>query len=382
MKVGFLSFMYEGDTGSATYARCFVDGLARKKEIDEIRIITSYNEKKPIETMKNKNFKKIYCSLKPPFNRYEFLLKSFKLEEALRNVDIIQAQHSFEGLLANKCKKDYGTPFILVREVVSKYLPSIYSRILLFNIEKFLTKKLDYNMLVSWSNYMVENYFLKWSISPKKITVIPGGIDTKKFNSKIKYVDIRKNYRIDDDEITFLSVKVFSMSNILGLLEAIKAFNYFLRNSKNDAKYMIIGDGRGRIYLEKLINRLGINKNIILVGNVPNKQLINYYRSVDATIHFFAYDPSISISMLESLACGIPIITTNTGETRNIVNENVGFIVPPDTQKMGEAMDLFCRSSELKKRMSKNAIDLVKKRFDIDVITDAYVKLYKKIIGE
>jgi glycosyltransferase involved in cell wall biosynthesis len=381
MKVGFLSFIYDGNTGSSVFAQAFVNSLARKKAIDEISIVTLSNRKPSIEKIENKTFYRISCLSKPPINRYEFLIKILRLKEKLKDFDMIHAQHSFEGILANNCKKSYGIPFVFAREVVSKYLPNIYSRFFLFNIEKFLTKHLNYDILVSWSKYMVENYFLEWGINPEKIRVIPGGVDTKLFNPTIKYKDIRQIYGIDSDETLFLSVKILSMSNTLGLLEAVKSFHYFLKNSGVKARYLIVGGGRGRPYLEKLVNRLGLNNKVILADPVPYRELVNYYKSADATVHFFAYDPSISMSMLDSLACGVPIIATDVGETANVVDNSVGFLVPPNIREMSDAMKRFCENPDLKKKMSKNAWNLVKRRFDIDIIADAYVDLYKELIG-
>jgi glycosyltransferase involved in cell wall biosynthesis len=83
--------------------------------------------------------------------------------------------------------------------------------------------------------------------------------------------------------------------------------------------------------------------------------------------------------MLESLACGIPIITTNIGEIPNVVNENVGYLVKPDVNEMSDAM-VKIQDSFVRRKMSKNAWKLFKKKFDIDIITKQYVKLYKEIV--
>jgi glycosyltransferase involved in cell wall biosynthesis len=83
--------------------------------------------------------------------------------------------------------------------------------------------------------------------------------------------------------------------------------------------------------------------------------------------------------MLESLACGVPIITTNIGEIPNVVNENVGYLVKPNINEMSYAM-VKIQDNSIRKKMSKNAWKLFRKKFDIDVITKQYVELYKEIV--
>lgn len=386
MKIGFINYLLSrkaGDveTGSSIYARSFIKSLLKQKEIEEVKVITVGWEDYPV--LDNIDGAKVYrlpCSLLPKLgiDRYEFLIKSLGFHKLIKDVDIIHAQHCFEGILANICKKKYGIPFILVREVVSKHLPTGFSRIFYFNVEKFLTKHLNYDFLVSWSKYIVDNYFLKWGVPERKIRVISGGIDTKIFNHFRKFKNIRKDYEITEYEFLFLSVKVMSLSNTLGLINSIKAFYNFLKDNPN-AKYLIVGEGKGKVYLERLVKNLGISKNVILVGAIPSSELINYYRSSDATLHFFSYDASISISMLESLACGIPIIATNVGEVSNVINENVGILTKPNIRDFSNGMVTLCEDSNLREKMSKNAYNFAKVRFDIESIAKQYIKLYDEL---
>jgi glycosyltransferase involved in cell wall biosynthesis len=387
LKVGFITYVFptgEGvQTGSTAYAKAFVKYLARRREIEEVRVLSvGWWNYPTLETIGEKiKVYRIPCSILPRFgiDRYEYVIKSLAFTKLFKDVDIIHCEHCLEGIFGHYCKKKYGIPFILVREVVSRYLPSIFSKYFLFNIEKFLTKHLNYDILVSWSKYMVDNYFLKWGIPEKKIRIIPGGIDTEIFNPFRKFRNIRKDYNIDGDEFLLLSVKIFSLSNTLGLLNAIKAFAQFL-NQKPKAKYIIVGDGKGRIYLENLIKKLKLEKEVILTGAIDSKELINYYRSSNATMHFFSYDPSISISMLESLACGAPIIATNTGEVPNIFPNDVGIIIDPKIKKFAEAIEILYENKNMRNKMAKNAWHLVKKRLNMKVIVEQYVKLYKELL--
>jgi len=383
MNIGFLTFTFHGSGGSSLYAKSFVKSLSRNEKVDKITVLTIGKKSQAlIDFFDNNKIFNVHCNFPSHLKRYEFGLRSINFVDVLKNenIDIVHAEHSFEGILASLYKKKYDAPFVYVREVVSKFLPNIYSRHILFNIEKFLTENLNYDALVSWSKYMVENFFSKWNIDLNKVRVIPGGVDLKKFNPKIKFKNIRSDYGIEDDETLFLSIKIFSSSNTFGLINAIKAFEKFSRHNKN-AKFLIGGDGKGRVILEKIIDKLDLNNKVILAGRINPENLINFYRSADATVHFFMYDASISVSMMESLACGTPILTTNVGEVPNLVNSKVGFLVNQDIGEMSKAMDLLHNNKKTREKMGRNAFNLAKEKFDIDLITRKYVELYEELLS-
>jgi len=381
MNIGFLTFTFHGGSGSSIYARSFLKYLDKNKKIDRVTVLT-IGPNKPIRFSDKSKIIDVHCTLPSYLKRYEFGAKIIKLIDSLREeeVELVHAEHSFEGVSASMYKRKYGVPFVYVREVVSKFLPSFYSRYILFNIEKYLVEHLNYDILVSWSKYMVDEFFSKWNINQSKIRVIPGGVDTERFNPFSKVKNIREKYGIDDDDFLLLSVKVLTSSNLLGLINAIKAFKIFVKD-KQDAKYLIIGGGPRKKVLENLVHKLNLDKKVILAGAIKNEELPNYYRSSDVTVHFFTYDASISVSMMESLACGIPIVTTNVGEVPNIIDRKVGVLVKENCEEMSKGLEYLYDNVKVRKMMSKNAWKLTKTKFDMRVIVNKYVQLYEELLS-
>jgi glycosyltransferase involved in cell wall biosynthesis len=384
MRIGFLTFTFYGNSGSSVYARSLIKSLCKNKNIDDVTILTIGSASKSItEDFMGNKIINVRCELPSHLKRYEFAAKMKKYIDVLaeEKIDLVHAQHSFEGMFADEYKKRYNVPFVFVREVVSKFLPNFYSKYILFNLEKYLTEHLNYDVLVSWSQYMVDQFFSKWKINPEKIRVIQGGVDMEKFNPNRKFSNIRSKYGIDQDDFLLFSVKVFSSSNVLGLINSIKAFEIFARD-KDDAKYLIGGGGPGKKMelLKNLVKKLGLENKVILMGRVEWDDLINYYRSSDATVHFFMYDASISVSLMESLACGIPIITTNVGEVPNLVNNKVGILVNQSHAEMADAMQRMYENGARRKQMGRSAIYLVKEKFDIDVVAKRYIELYEELL--
>jgi glycosyltransferase involved in cell wall biosynthesis len=379
--VGFFSRIFWGNPGSAKLAKNLVTNIAKNKEVEEVKILTI--EPENVEFLKDLEYDiyRVRTCAKPPFDSYEFLLKSLSYDKYFKDVDIIHVEHSFEGVLAQKCKKKYRVPFILVREIVSKQLPSLYSKLVLFNLEKFLTLHLRYDVLVSASQYMVDNYFTKWGIDLDRIRVIHAGIDTEEFKPKKKFKNIRKRYSIDENDFLIFSIKVLSKSNMLSLANSILAFNLFVKKYP-DSKYMIAGLGHRLSYLIQMVKKLGIQKNVIFVTNIPQSELPDYYLNADITAHYFSYEAASSGSILESLACGIPPIATGIGEIPNILNEKSGIITNLDIESFSHAMEkMYLMGEKNRKIMGRNARKLAEEKFDIRTIAKKYVDLYKEVIG-
>ncbi|MDI6825955.1 MAG: glycosyltransferase family 4 protein [Candidatus Aenigmarchaeota archaeon] len=383
MRLGFLSLSFtrssKTEAGSSVYAGAFIKNLEKEKSIDEIKVITVGISNEQLKSRFGRaEVYRVNCKTNMPITNYEFAIRLLNKESLIKDVDIIHSQHTFEGIFAEKCKRKFKTPYVLVNEVLPNRL-TMHSKIH-FGLEKFFIEHLNYDYLVSWSTHLAKNYFYKWEINHEKIKIIPSGIDTEAMNPFKKIKNIRPLFNIEKNDFLFLSVKIFSKSNTLGLINSILAFEKFLKYA-NNAKYIIVGFGGGEVVLRKLIKKLDIQNNVILAGAVKRSELINYYRSSDATLHYFAYEPSISISIMESLACGTPIISTNNGEMKYLVDNSVALLVNPDISEMTSAMKTLYEDSSLRKKMTKNCWKLVSKKFDLGIIVKKYIELYETCLS-
>ncbi len=144
----------------------------------------------------------------------------------------------------------------------------------------------------------------------------------------------------------------------IGYLEKIKGYKYLieamkLTNKKGEnMNCYIIGDGSIRLKLQNQINKLDLNKNVFLLGAKPHHQLINWFNACDLFVL-----PSISESfgnvLLESLACGVPIVASNTGGIPEIIkSKDYGLL-----HKKGDVNDIEKKiDSALKKKWGTKKI--------------------------
>lgn len=127
-------------------------------------------------------------------------------------------------------------------------------------------------------------------------------------------------------------------------------------------------------YEEKL-NELSKTGVIIYHGLVKN--MAEIYRQISCTVHPTYYPEGLSNVLLESAACGRPIITTNRSGCREVVDDGVnGYVVEEKNSKdLIEKIEMFLsKSTEERKLMGLAGRKKVEKEFDRKIVINAYMK--------
>ena len=96
-------------------------------------------------------------------------------------------------------------------------------------------------------------------------------------------------------------------------------------------KWVHFGSGYLLEELEKYAREKISNIDFCFKGIVPNSEILDYYHQnyVDLFINF-SESEGIPVSIMEALSAGVPVIATNVGGTREIVNEYIGFLIDAD----------------------------------------------------
>lgn len=225
--------------------------------------------------------------------------------------------------------------------------------------------------LVVLSNNLAEDS-KKIGISPKKVCVIPNGINFNQFSPEVDGTEIRKKLNITDNEKVILFVGRLSLVKRVDILiDVIKR----LSEEGLQVKAVIIGDGEYRDYYHKLAES---NNNIIFTGSISHSEIQKYFAMADVFML-----PSLSEGLpnvlLEVAACAKPIVATNTGGISDIViHGKTGFLVEHgDLDAFIEYVRLILNDEELSKKLGNNAYEHVRKEFDWSVIIKKYEQVYE-----
>lgn len=129
----------------------------------------------------------------------------------------------------------------------------------------------------------------------------------------------------------------------------------------------IVGSGP----LEREIkNRKSKIKNLIFLGKVDNDKLPLYYSAADLTIVPSIHEEGFGRVILESLACGTPVIAANRGAIPEAMDETVGKIIKVTPENIKFAVELLHKDTKLHYTLSKNSRVYARKHYSQNNLQD------------
>jgi glycosyltransferase involved in cell wall biosynthesis len=134
-----------------------------------------------------------------------------------------------------------------------------------------------------------------------------------------------------------------------------------------DAELEIVGDGELR---DELVARAG--RNVRFLGALPPERVAERMRAADVFVLSSEFE-NLPVVLLEALACGLPVVATDVGGVREVVDESVGALVPPrDVPALRRAIvDVAARSFD-RGALAARARD----RYGMEAIARAWDEIY------
>lgn len=156
-----------------------------------------------------------------------------------------------------------------------------------------------------------------------KIETVYIGVDSNKFDpNKFNKEEILNKYKIKTDKkiIGFIA-RIDLQKRPYLLMNIIKK----LKEKRNDFFVLVAGDGPLLAEVKRLSKKYGVDKNIKFLGAVSNTAEI--YAMSDITLNC-SIKEGLALTSYESLSMGVPVISANVGGQAELINNNVGIIVP------------------------------------------------------
>lgn len=156
------------------------------------------------------------------------------------------------------------------------------------------------------------------------------------------------------------------------LLEALSQ----IKNKRQDFYLDIVGDGPNRQEYEKMAKRMGLNGMVKFHGRLP--EIDSFMKRCDFFVLPSLYE-NFGVVYIEAMACGKPVIATNAGGAKEIINEEVGLLVPPkDVNTLIEAVDYML--DHYQEYSSEKIAQYVKDKFSYLVVGKKLDDIYTRII--
>ncbi|MFH1460560.1 MAG: glycosyltransferase [Candidatus Omnitrophota bacterium] len=241
--------------------------------------------------------------------------------------------------------------------------------------QRILAKLCDKTLSVSLS--LKKEIKLNLGIPGNKICVIANGVDTNYFNgqydiSGVNEYILKRNINLNNDSFLIACVGSIKPSkNQKILIDAI------IKLKNKNLIVLFVGDGPDRKILESYIDQNKLNENIIFLGQRDDVHKIYSFADLLVSSSIGSHE-GLSNVMLEAMASGIPVISTESIGARELVREGeTGFLIKSeDVGSLAEKIERFYSDRGLLKKMGDSAQKFIKENFSIDRMISEYEKLY------
>ncbi|MEM8829722.1 MAG: glycosyltransferase family 4 protein [Cyanobacteria bacterium P01_G01_bin.19] len=199
------------------------------------------------------------------------------------------------------------------------YFPAVY-----FALEKMLIQQ--FARIYSCNNKASKFYQQKYPNLSERITYLKNAVDTDIFHplqaeqllQKREELAKQLNLSINTKFILFAG-RLHPQKDPVLLVKAFAAL------AEPDAHLLIVGDGELAEAVRSEVVACGLSKRVSLMGSLKQEQLFDLYCIASVFALSSVYE-GLPIAVLEALACGTPIVTTNCGETPNLLTVQTGVV--------------------------------------------------------
>ncbi len=173
----------------------------------------------------------------------------------------------------------------------------------------------------------------------------------------------------------------------MGRFETMKAVDLFpkmlvmLKQQVPHLRFLMTGEGSLKDEILMKCEREGVSDLVDYQGVVPVEQVPKLINQSKIFIYPSREEP-FGLSILEAMACGVPVITTNVFGPSEIITQNVdGIMVPPgDVGSLVESIKVLLHDDDQRTLLGRNAKKTIESKFDIEQHYQALVALYRKLI--
>jgi glycosyltransferase involved in cell wall biosynthesis len=208
-----------------------------------------------------------------------------------------------------------------------------------------------------------------WKLDRRTLHYIPNGIDLARFAPSARSVVSATGRPVIGTVAALRPEK-----NIARLIRA-----FALVREEYQASLVIVGDGQERFALEKLARDLGVSDDITFVGHIEAPQ--SYYANFDL-FALTSDTEQMPLSVLEAMAAGLAVVSTNVGDVRGMVApENGPMIVALDHVAIASAMMAMLRDPAAARSAGAANRARAMQMFDVKMMIAAHGALIQRVLS-
>jgi glycosyltransferase involved in cell wall biosynthesis len=345
MKVCIIAGNYAtSNDGIGRYTRNIVQQLESKKiEVDLVPKIQIMHSQNVVSNSSKRNL--VPTFLKGPitamlvewhyFKRFRESHLSLQKELQAIDADIYHAISPSEAVAAVKSNK---IPLITTFHDI---IPLLFEKRFLMEkiyFQRYVQAAKKSDLILADSQHTKDDLQKYLKIPEHRIEVVYPGINTDRFHPK--------SHKPRPEKIILYQGGLLKRK---GVYEALYAFSKVCAQRK-DVKMQIGGTGNEYHALQLQVKKLGLRDQVEFLGFVTDEKLVDYYNNADLFVYPSKYE-GFGYTPLEAMACGVPILTSNTSSIPEVVGDAAITVDPYDIDAIAMHMNKILDDDSLQKQL-------------------------------
>lgn len=308
-------------------------------------IFLNYNSKEVIEYHQNEK-KFIFRSYKIPLVDNKPLFW-WRIKNKLPFYNLYHFANQNLSFMINK-----NFSIVTCHDIAPLFCPTNFFEL---SLRKYLYRGLKFANLIIADSYSTKNDLIKkYNINENKIKVIYLGVDHNIYYPKNNKEFLRKKWNLPIDGKILIHVGVEKWrKNVSNVIKALK----ILQKNLNNVYFIRVGEKSKKI--EKLINKLNLEKIVIYYQNLKEKELAELYNASDLLV-FPSFYEGFGLPVLEAMACGLPAVVSNLSSLPEITNNNSFYCDPFSYEDIAEKSFKILNDKELYNYFRNKGLNYIK----------------------
>lgn len=372
LKIGIVCYPTFGGSGVVATEL----GIALAEQGHEIHFITYSQPVRLTSASKNIRYHEVNVSDYPLFiyPPYELVLAS-KMAHVVKyeKLDLLHVHyaipHASAAITAKQVLAEEGIHIPVITTLHGTDITLLGKDASFEPVISFAINKSDAVTAVSQS---LKNDTYKLFGVNREIDVIPNFLNLDKM-SDLRNESLRRDF-VNEGEKAIIHISNFRpVKRILDVMEI-----YYQVSQTIPSKLIMIGDGPERNAAEQKCRELGICDKVVFLGNVRNPM---EFLAIGDLFILPSESESFGLSALEAMACGVPVISTNTGGLPEVNRHGVTGMMSDvgDVEDMARNAIFILEDNARHEKFRRNALARVKD-FSLEKILPQYIALYNSVL--
>ena|SRR3990170_3899912 len=292
-------------------------------------------------------------------------------------VDIIHAHDWLVAKAAIDLKYLYGKPILSTIHSTEAGrrggLSNEYQRTI-NDVEKQLVN--ESSRVICCSRYMADQVCWAFGIPQDKVQVIPNGVDASKFDRKVNYDVVRRQYVEPEEKLVLFVGRLVHEKGVHVLIGAIPK----VLSALPKVKLIIVGEGGMKEYLLKEAWDFGITHEVFFTGFLDEDTLISLYKVSDVCVVPSLYEP-FGITALEAMAASTPVVASDTGGLSEIIEHDKTGVktYPNNSDSLAWAITKLLKDRVYAEGIRKSAYRSVLRDYNWEKIAQETINIYYQV---